>query len=264
MLIDWFTVVAQVANFLILMWLLKRFLYKPILRAIDGREAHIAETLRQAEEQKKAAESEHAVLRSRNEALDIERVHLLAQAQEDAKAAGRLLMDKERQAAEDSREQWRSSLAAERRRFGDEVSRRVRDEVFVILRRAFAELADSSLEERMVEVFDNRLRGSKNPLDDMLDAASGAAAGAPRSFLIRSAFPLSESQQETLRKTLADTHARAVDVRFQTEPNLIGGVELVEGGRKLAWTLDNYLGELESTVADLVNSPASAAKENAR
>ncbi len=88
MLIDWFTVLAQVANFLILMWLLKRFLYKPILRAIDDRETRIAETLRQAEEQKKAAESEHAVLRSRNEALDIERVHLLAQAllQQDAGA----------------------------------------------------------------------------------------------------------------------------------------------------------------------------------
>ena len=36
MLIDWFTVAAQVVNFLVLMWLLKRFLYKPIVYAIDG------------------------------------------------------------------------------------------------------------------------------------------------------------------------------------------------------------------------------------
>ena len=42
MLIDWFTVVAQVVNFLILVWLLKRFLYKPILDAIDAREKRIA------------------------------------------------------------------------------------------------------------------------------------------------------------------------------------------------------------------------------
>jgi len=39
MLIDWFTVVAQVINFLILVWLMKRFLYKPILNAIAAREA---------------------------------------------------------------------------------------------------------------------------------------------------------------------------------------------------------------------------------
>ena len=40
--IDWFTVVAQAINFLILVWLLKRFLYKPILHAIDEREKGIA------------------------------------------------------------------------------------------------------------------------------------------------------------------------------------------------------------------------------
>jgi len=38
MLIDWFTVGAQALNFLILVWLLKRFLYKPILDAIDARD----------------------------------------------------------------------------------------------------------------------------------------------------------------------------------------------------------------------------------
>jgi len=42
MLIDWFTVGAQVINFAILVWLLKRFLYKPILAAVDAREARIA------------------------------------------------------------------------------------------------------------------------------------------------------------------------------------------------------------------------------
>ena len=42
MLIDWFTVAAQALNFLILVWLMKRFLYKPILHAIDAREERIA------------------------------------------------------------------------------------------------------------------------------------------------------------------------------------------------------------------------------
>ena len=46
MLIDWFTVGAQALNFLILVWLLKRFLYKPILDAIDAREKRIADGTR--------------------------------------------------------------------------------------------------------------------------------------------------------------------------------------------------------------------------
>jgi hypothetical protein len=49
MLIDWFTVGAQIVNFLILVWLLKRFLYKPILDAIDAREKRIAAELADAD-----------------------------------------------------------------------------------------------------------------------------------------------------------------------------------------------------------------------
>jgi F-type H+-transporting ATPase subunit b len=49
MLIDWFTVAAQVVNFLILVWLMKRFLYKPILHAIDEREKRIATELANAD-----------------------------------------------------------------------------------------------------------------------------------------------------------------------------------------------------------------------
>lgn len=55
MLIDWFTVAAQAVNFLVLVWLLKRFLYKPILGAMDAREQRIASQLRQAEAEKAEA-----------------------------------------------------------------------------------------------------------------------------------------------------------------------------------------------------------------
>jgi F-type H+-transporting ATPase subunit b len=58
MLIDWFTVGAQVLNFLILVWLLKRFLYKPILHAIDEREKRIAKELADADAKKAEAEKE--------------------------------------------------------------------------------------------------------------------------------------------------------------------------------------------------------------
>ena len=42
MLIDWFTVGAQLLNFLILVCLMKRFLYQPVLDAIAAREQKIA------------------------------------------------------------------------------------------------------------------------------------------------------------------------------------------------------------------------------
>ena len=55
MLIDWFTVSAQIVNFLILVWLLQRFLYRPILDAIDAREQRVAAALTKAEANKEEA-----------------------------------------------------------------------------------------------------------------------------------------------------------------------------------------------------------------
>ena len=55
MSIDWVTVLAQIANFLVLLWLLKRFLYRPILDGIDAREAEIAKRMAAAEQAQQAA-----------------------------------------------------------------------------------------------------------------------------------------------------------------------------------------------------------------
>ena len=60
MLINWFTVVAQAVNFLILVWLLKRFLYSHVLHAIDEREKGIANQLAEAEAKKAEAQKECA------------------------------------------------------------------------------------------------------------------------------------------------------------------------------------------------------------
>jgi F-type H+-transporting ATPase subunit b len=54
--IDWFTVFAQIVNFIILIFLLKRFLYGPIIAAIDKREENISARITEAEEKHLAAE----------------------------------------------------------------------------------------------------------------------------------------------------------------------------------------------------------------
>ena len=56
MLIDWFTVIAQIVNFLILMGLLKYFLYDRVIAIMDERQRKIDERLTDSEETKKAAE----------------------------------------------------------------------------------------------------------------------------------------------------------------------------------------------------------------
>src|ERR1700733_11157535 len=94
--IDWFTVVAQAINFLILVWLLKRFLYKPILHAIDEREKGIAAQLAEAEAKKAEAQQERDDYQHKNETFDQERAALLTKATDEAKAERQRLLDEVR------------------------------------------------------------------------------------------------------------------------------------------------------------------------
>jgi F-type H+-transporting ATPase subunit b len=99
-LIDWFTVAAQLINFLILVWLLKRFLYRPILDAIDAREARIAAELADADTKKAEARKERDDFQHKNAAFEQQRAALLSQARDEAKAERQRLLDEARQAAD--------------------------------------------------------------------------------------------------------------------------------------------------------------------
>ncbi|MEZ4485078.1 MAG: hypothetical protein R2864_10965 [Syntrophotaleaceae bacterium] len=93
MLIDWFTVAAQTFNFLLLIWLLKRFLYGPILQAMDRREARIAGRLQEAQQEQEAAKNEAAEYRRLNRELEEGRAERLREVTEEAAQHRKQLID---------------------------------------------------------------------------------------------------------------------------------------------------------------------------
>src|SRR6202044_2685949 len=158
MLINWFTVFAQAVNFLILVWLLKRFLYKPILNAIDEREKGIAAQLAQAEAKRAEAQKARDDFQHKDEAFDQERVALLKKAIDEAKAERQRLLDEARKDADALRTKRQEALRTEQRNLSQEISRWTQKEVFAITRKTLTDLAGASLEERMSAVFVQRLR----------------------------------------------------------------------------------------------------------
>jgi F-type H+-transporting ATPase subunit b len=94
MLIDWFTVAAQAVNFLILVWLMKRFLYKPILNAIDAREKKIAATVADASKQKADAEGEKNEFKKKNADLTLSARRCLLKQRTTPKPRARAFLSK--------------------------------------------------------------------------------------------------------------------------------------------------------------------------
>jgi F-type H+-transporting ATPase subunit b len=262
MLIDWFTVGAQALNFLILVWLLKRYLYKPILDAIDAREKRIAMALADANAKKAEAQKERDEFQHKNEVFDQQRAVLLSQAVDEAKAERQRLLDEARQAADALSAKRREALRDDAHNLNQAIGRRTQHEVFAIARKTLADLASTSLEERLGEVFTRRLREmdgqAKEGLGEALKTASAPA-------LVRSAFALPAEQRAAIQKAINETFAAEIHVRFETAPDLIAGIELATNGQKLAWSIANYLASLEKGVDELLKEKERPeAKANAK
>jgi F-type H+-transporting ATPase subunit b len=249
MLIDWFTVGAQALNFLILVWLMKRFLYKPILQAIDEREKRIATELANADAKKAEAQKEHDELQHKSAEFDQQRAALLTKATDEAQAERQRLLDEARKAAVALSLKRQERLRDEERNLRQAIGRRTQQEVFAIARKALTDLATVSLEERLGEVFTRRLREMDAKAKEGLAAALKTA---PDPAIVRSTFDVPAEQRAAIQNALNETFSAEVRVRFETAPDVISGIELTTNGQKVGWSIAGYLASLEKGVDELM------------
>jgi F-type H+-transporting ATPase subunit b len=249
MLIDWFTVGAQALNFLILVWLMKRFLYQPILRAIDAREKRIAAELADADAKRAEARKERDEFQRKNEEFDRQRAALLSKATHEVQAERHRLLDEARQAADALSARRGEALKRDARALNQAISRRAQQEVFAIARKALTDLATANLEERLGDAFTRRLR----ELDGKARAGLAEAVNAASDpVLVRSAFDLPAEQRADIQNALNETLSAPVCLRFETAPDLIAGIELTANGQKLAWSIADYLASLQRGAEELL------------
>jgi F-type H+-transporting ATPase subunit b len=260
MLIDWFTVGAQAVNFLILVWLMKRFLYKPVLAAIDAREKKIAAELQQAAAAQSQAQKERDGLRVQTESLQRQREELLRAAVADAGAQRQHLLDTARKESEDLRSKLTEAATVERAELNREVAARTRQEVFALTRKTLVDLADTTLEDQMLAVFIRRV-GEMNDVQksEVLPVVPVRTHAALAPAVLRSAFDLTPAQQVNIAAAFREWPCRGASLQFETSPDLISGLEITVAGRKLAWSVTAYLGTVEKKVETLL----AAADENA-
>jgi F-type H+-transporting ATPase subunit b len=261
MLIDWFTVAAQAVNFLILMWLLKRFLYKPVVAAIDEREKRITTQLQDAEKKKAEALKEQTDFLHKNEEFERYRSGLLLEATNAAKTVRERLLATARRDSEELRFKLQKSVYDELDDLNREIGTLALQEVFSIARKTLADLADVSLEERMTAIFIHRLHDMNDKQIEELKACSYASSS---SAVVRSAFELASPQKTAIEDIVKPLFGEGTEIKFETRPDLIGGIELAANGQKIAWSIADYLTSLTSSVGRLLEpkvDPAPVSKK---
>lgn len=256
MLIDWFTIIAEIINFLILVFLLRRFLYRPILDAMEAREQRVAALLDEAEQKRLAAEKERERFETKNKELqenfeqrrrDIE--SSLETWQKDALHTARKEVDTTLQS-------WRKTVEDDIEDFYKELRLFAVQQTYAIAQKAVQDLAGTDLETIMVHRFLEKMRKQEIRFDQLTEGTGG---GVDSSAKLRSAFPLSMELQEQLRHHLQDYTQKKVPLKFETEPNLLSGIEIVwDTGYAAAWNLRRYLDTLEDALDQQMSQQVNA------
>lgn len=263
MQIDWFTVGAQLFNFLVLVLLLKRFLYKPVVGAMDAREKRIAERIAQAAERERKAKALEQSLSEKIARMDSERDALVAKMHEQVDAQRQQLLDALRDEVARQRSAWRDDANRENDEFARELRGEVAESVLTLSRRALGDLADAKLEHAMVGHLLARLRA--------LDPEERSALGALRGPLtVATSFELEPEQRDAIALALRDAggagggggavdagdvtdaaHAetRTAPIRWVRDERLLCGLRVRADGFELGWAIDDYLDDVRERVS---------------
>jgi F-type H+-transporting ATPase subunit b len=251
MQINWFTVIAQIINFFILVWLLKRYLYKPILNAIDERERKIAKQLNEAEAKKAEAKKEQAEFIARNQQFDQTKKERLEKVLTEIKAEKEKLIEEVRSDVSTLRAKLEKEYIETQENKEQEISRKTQQEVFAISRKTLNDLASVRLEDQVIQVFMERLT---NLNEDEKRQFREAFNHAPKPVCVHSAFDLTEKQQILIKETVSNILSAEIQVQFSVTPDLISGIEITANGYKVAWNIAAYLTSIEKSLTETTSA----------
>lgn len=248
MSIDWITVIAQIANFLVLVWLLKRFLYRPILDGIDAREAEIARRMAEAGEAQKKAQAAEAEYRKQQTQLLSDQDAMVEQALRASENQRDTLLADARAKLEQEQKEWHRHLERERQKFTTQLQRAGEETLLELTRKALRDLADETLEEAIVRHVSKRLQ----PIANELSAAAGDSIEA----IATTRDILPEAAQAQMQADI-DRLLPGIALRFETDPQQAPGLVLRVGGAQVAWTVDSYTDEFDALLSERLAAGAS-------
>ena len=261
--INWFTFFAQILNFFVLIFVLQRFLYKPITQAMARREKTIRDRLSSAAQQKEEAQQEINHYQEIQQKFTDQKTELLTQAKSEVETTRQSLLKEMHESVATERAQWQTSLQRQKDSFLREVSHQTMQQLQATVRRVLTDLAESELETQIAKVFLQKLRDLTETDHAELVTTLTASTKENTPLTLVSTFTLPTEIRAAIATVLQDdlsaVGAAKIELTSEIQSSLICGIELRGTGYKLAWSIDAYLDTITENLATVF---AEEAKTN--
>jgi len=236
--LNWSTFILEIINFLVLVWILKRFLYKPVLEIIARRQASIDKTLADAKQLHDDAESLQQQYEGRLADWDQERKQAREKLAEELHADRARKLEELKAALEQERER---AAVAEQRRLSDaqlEMEDTALAQGAQLATQLLAQAAGPEVESRLVQLaIDELSKLTKEKLAALRSSYGQISEG----ITVSSAYPMPDDQRHQLQKVLNNVVGKDTPLKFEQDSKLLAGVRINIGAWQLAANLRDEL-----------------------
>jgi F-type H+-transporting ATPase subunit b len=255
--INWFTFFAQIVNFFVLVFVLQRLLYKPIIKAMERREKTIRDRLESAAQQQQEAQQEKAYYQQMQTEFAAQQGELMVMAKLEVEQTRKKLLQEVEDAAVKERGRWQASLQRQKSSFLQELRLRTVQQLQTIARSVLQNLAEVTLEEQIAKVFLKRLQYISDRDRANLVSALSHNNGDTIVLSVLSTFELPEEIRTAIANILGNYFHEAglgnVQLNYEIQTDLICGIELRGAGYKLPRSIDSYLDSMTDNLASVLD-----------
>ncbi|MBO6282273.1 MAG: F0F1 ATP synthase subunit delta [Alphaproteobacteria bacterium] len=244
--IDLFTFAAQIINLIILLFLLRKFLYLPVLKAVEARQKLIADELESAALARKQAQKEEAKCAAKMQEIEAHKQDILAKVQQEAQILAAKLSDEAEAQYKQSQKKLHDKLAAEQKNFDATVQNLVIEHFNKFADSALKQLAGTDLNELVIKQFEKQL----SLLSDDDKKMYAQAFEDKKVISVKSADKLSAVRKTDLERMLKSVLRLTDKIKFEYSINkdLIGGICVQADEQMIAWSLQGYLQDFKKNL----------------
>ena len=252
--VDWTTILFQALNFLLLLVILQRFLYRPLREKMQEREEEIEAEIEEAKQRAEEAEREREELEEKLKEAEKEAEKIRKEAREEAAKRRDEILETAQEDAANIRREANERIRREEQAARERIQKRARQTAVELAEDLLRDTAGEALHDQLVDRF-------LSEEDDLRDADLNRLADATRkadgAIRIRTAYPLDERTQQRFQETLRDrlpwndeSSVPEFEFSIEEDPELVAGFTLISGGVALDLNVNHTLDELTGVTTD--------------
>ena len=246
MQISWFGVIAQVINFFLMLFILQKLLYKPVVKAMDERQISIQKSQKEADEKMNNAKELISEYKDKMAGVEDEKSSIINQARIEAKEKKESLLEDYKTEADRKRASYLKEIEDEKKNFIDNLRKTMGQSAVKIASHILEMISSKDLEDEVFNSFIGELNNLENNIEEKRTLKD------EKQVILNSARELSDGEKDQIQQKLKETLKNLETIEYNVDPDLVLGYELNLETYTVHTSIKNYLDAVESDILKML------------